>query len=92
MSTLEVMVVLGIAGFSAVAGALIWHKIIVPFDRMHQLSKELNDPGYMIAVPVERAPDPSPDLCPVAFCKDLQQLYTVVQGPVMVAPGKGNRR
>jgi hypothetical protein len=91
MFNFEVMVVLGIAGFSALAGALIWHKIIVPFDRMHQLSKELNDPGYTIDVPVDRAPHPFPEVRAVAFSKDLQKLYTVAQGPVLV-PGKGHRR
>ena len=44
------MLGLAVAGAGAVAMALIWHNMVVPFDRMRELSEELNDRGYKITV------------------------------------------
>jgi len=74
------MFVLAITSFSALAGVLIWLKIIVPVDRMHQLSDELNDPGYKINGPVEILPQQSPEAVPVAFSNDLRSLYEAASG------------
>lgn len=84
------MLLFGIAGVSAAVGAAIWYKIIVPFDRMHQLSEELNDPGYA-ADPMGRAPSQNPALQPVAFSNDLQRLYAAAQRPVVLIPAKADR-
>jgi|HubBroStandDraft_6_1064221.scaffolds.fasta_scaffold372450_2 hypothetical protein len=85
------MLLLGIAGVSAAIGAAIWYKIIVPFDRMHQLSEELNDPGYAITDPTRRAPYQCPEIQPVAFSNDLQSLYAAAQRPVVLIPAKADR-
>jgi hypothetical protein len=44
------MLGLAVAGAGAVAIALIWHKMVVPFDRMRELSEELSDSGYKLTV------------------------------------------
>jgi hypothetical protein len=72
------MLGLAVAGAGAVAIALIWRKMVVPFDRMRELSEELNDPGYKITVALDRALEQPQEDCPVACSNDLQNLYAAL--------------
>lgn len=41
------MLVWTITAFSALLAWLAWRRIVVPFDRMNQLSQDLNDDGFL---------------------------------------------
>jgi hypothetical protein len=73
------MLGLALAGVVAAAIALIWYKIVVPFDDMRELSEELDDPGYKIAF--DRAPEQPPEVWSVAFSSDLQKLHEALLVP-----------
>jgi hypothetical protein len=59
-------------------GVVVWHKLIVPFDRMNELSRELDDPGYRIPA-VQETPEVLPQEVPedsyARFAQDLQVIY-----------------
>lgn len=59
-------------------GLVVWHKLIVPFDRMNQLSRELDDPGYSVAA-VQETPkvlvQESQQDSYASFAQDLQLIY-----------------
>lgn len=82
------MLGLTITAVSAVLalGLIVWHKVIVPFDRMNRLSRELDDPGYRVeaapvaaeAVPQDKYADSCADNCAdnyAGFTSDLQMVY-----------------
>jgi hypothetical protein len=83
------MLGLTITAFSAILalGLVVWHKVIVPFDRMNQLSRELDDPGYRVEPPPETT-DVLPQENYASFTNDLQMVYKATrQIPVPISDG-----
>ncbi|HWF11865.1 MAG TPA: hypothetical protein VG297_25530 [Bryobacteraceae bacterium] len=70
------MLGLTITAFSAILalGLVVWHKVIVPFDRMNQLSRELDDPGYRVE-PAPETAEVLPQDNHASFTNDLQMVY-----------------